>query len=110
MKDEQKLVAAIEAILKPHIASQATFVFVHGNTFYNSCALSYMRKKYFHDDVSEQLSCSTLCKNYGEWLYTEYGDGMYVFVRMTRPGESKPGSTVKLLVDRGVAAEHAFNN
>lgn len=109
MKDDAKVVAAIETILQTQLVTQQQFVFVHGNSFYDSCGVSYMRKRHFHEEVSEYLSCSSLCRKYGEWMYTEYGDGMYVFVRLTRPGESSPRSTIKLLVERGAALEHKFN-
>lgn len=108
MKDGDTVSAAVEAILTPHITSEQKFVFVRERDFYESCKLTSMTKRRFSEEVQDMMTGSKFCSKFGEWLYTEYGDGYHVFVRVTHPGTSHPGSTVRLLAELGVASIHDF--
>jgi hypothetical protein len=58
---------------------------VHGRNFYRACQLEKLPGSRFADEIADTLTLTDICKKYGTWLYAEYGDGMYAFVKSQEP-------------------------
>lgn len=55
-------------------------VYVRLRDFYESCQLSSLPRRFFHEEVNDVLSGIALCRKIGIWVFTEVGDGYSVFV------------------------------
>ena len=89
MSDTQKIVNFITTALTPHLGTQVPFVFVHEQTAFQSCKFTSLRKKAFREEVGDALTFINTVRDVGTWLYTEFGDGFGVFVRVLNADESK---------------------
>lgn len=83
--DAQKVENKIIEILESLTQLNHTQALVHGRDFYRACQLEKLPGSRFVDEVSDTLTLTDICKKYGVWLYAEYGDGMYAFVKSQEP-------------------------
>lgn len=104
-KDFDKIEAAVCTVVQSALSANAKFAFVNLNEFYESCALQSLRKTKFPEEVSDLLTGTEFCSVYGIWLFTEFGDGMYVFVDVSGSLSAKESidDRIQQMVDEGVA-------
>lgn len=89
MSDTQKVVDFVTAALTPHLNTQVPFVFVHQQTAFQSCKFTNIRKARFVEEVADALTSFDVVRDVGTWVYTEFGDGFGMFVRVLNVAEAK---------------------
>jgi hypothetical protein len=101
-QDRQKIERAIENVMRQSQGKQ--FVFVHGSDFYRELHFSKLQRTNFAEEVSDALTGTVFCIKHGVWVYTEFGDGLYVFCRIhTKTGYR--GTFIDNLVEKGIAVD-----
>lgn len=80
--DSLKVTELVKTTLAATIAENKTVCFVYLASFFGAGKFSHMRKHNFVEEVSDELTSTELNKQFGSWVFTEYGDGYYVFVKL----------------------------
>lgn len=101
-QDRQKLELAVDNVLT--LGKGKKFIFIHHSNFYRDQKFSKLQRMNFSEEVSDVLSGTPLCHKHGQWIYTEYGDGVSVFCLI----HEKSGYTADLIM-RLVAEGSASN-
>ena len=78
------------------------FIFVYARDFYRSMHFSKLRSNQFAAEISDFLCGTRICNLFGHWVFTEYGDGLWVFCRIHCESGSAP-QVVDRLVEEGLA-------
>lgn len=109
--DSEKVEALVRECLIKGKGKKAIFASL--NLLYEHGKFSNIRKRNFAEEVADCLCGSDLIKEFGSWVFTEYGDGQMVFAFLgyTKPNSEASennngdGGLIKQLVDEHVAVD-----
>lgn len=86
--DAAKIEAAVRSILAEANEADRGIVVIHNGRFCEELKLSQLKKINFADEVHDVLDGTAFAKEFGNWIYHELDRGDYLFVRLTKPGQS----------------------
>jgi hypothetical protein len=87
-QDGAKIEAAVRSIIAEAIAADRGVVIILNSRFYEELKLSQLKKINFAEEVHDVLDGTRFAKEFGNWIYHELDRGDYLFVQVTKPGQS----------------------
>lgn len=81
--DNAKLETLVRECLSRSLGKR--MIFASLTDLYNAGQFSNVRKRNLAEEIGDQLCCSALIREFGVWVFAEYGDGQMVFVHLGEP-------------------------
>lgn len=85
--DVLKMADGVQRVLTQAMQQGKTKAFVKKRDFFETMQFSNLRLFRFADEITDYMITDEAYERFGEWVFTEYGDGYSVFVELARKGE-----------------------
>ena len=85
--DLAKMAAGVKAVLETAMSQGKTRAFVKTRDFFEAMKFSSLRLVKFSEEMADYMTTYEAHALFGEWVFTEFGDGYSVFVELAKKGE-----------------------
>lgn len=85
--DVSKMADGVKVVLDIAMRQGKSRAFVKTRDFFELMKFSQLRLAKFSEELADYMTTTEAHKRFGEWVFTEYGDGYSVFVELARKGE-----------------------
>jgi hypothetical protein len=85
--DVAKMADGVKVVLEIAMRQGKTRAFVKTRDFFELMKFSNLRLVKFSEELADYMTTTEAHKRFGEWIFTEFGDGYSVFVEMAKKGE-----------------------